>query len=155
MGSWRDVAASVRAGAVAIPRNVSATEVGLISAGVPQDIAQHLAWLERSPPPPNLKTRDQWAPTVADAIDLGRRGFVRQALDLGWSATDLFGIGPRDDDEFSGLAVWLAGRRLIILEAERAVARGSGSYSTFVRGGWGHGYWSDVEPVLLWQFGRG
>lgn len=154
MGSWRDVAASIKASAGPAPRQVSVIEAELISAGVPHDVAQHLAWLERSPPPARILTRDQWAPTVADAISLGRRGFVRQALDLGWSYADLFGIGPLDDHEFSGLAVWLAGRRLIIIEAERAIAKSGTGYATFTRGGWGHRLNDDVDPVLLWQFGR-
>ena len=96
-----------------------------------------------------------WQEIVSDALRIAREGWAEHALALGWSMTDLFGIGPNDDWEFSGLAVWLANRRLLLLDEGKAIAGAGDSHAIFHRGGLGHGKQPTIDPVLLWHFRRG
>ena len=68
----------------------------------------------------------------------------------------MFGIGPRDDWDFQGLAVWLEGRRIVMLDSQRVIVAGKpGDYrSSFERGGPRHGTQPTITPVMLWEFGR-
>lgn len=103
--------------------------------------------------PPRLTRPEIWAEVVADAQRLVTEGWAAQAVALGWSATDLFGIGPHDDWEFEGLAVWLRRRKLALIDADVAVAHGAASTAHFMRGGAGHGTMPTIQPVPLWDFG--
>ncbi|KQN10319.1 hypothetical protein ASE83_12420 [Sphingomonas sp. Leaf32] len=91
---------------------------------------------------------------VDDAHALAVDGWAGKALALGWNAYDVFGIGKRDSLDFAGLAVWLEGRTILVLDASRAMVRDRGGMACFERGGWGHGRDASAPPVLLWQFGR-
>ncbi|KQM98740.1 hypothetical protein ASE78_05805 [Sphingomonas sp. Leaf25] len=66
----------------------------------------------------------------------------------------MFGIGKRDSLDFAGLAVWLGGREVVVMNADRALARSVDGMACFERGGWGHGRDASAETVMLWQFGR-
>jgi hypothetical protein len=107
--------------------------------------------LLRSMRTPRLAQPDRWPVAVADALLLARDGWVAKALALGWSPIDLFGAVPDADGDPAGdgLAVWLAGRKLLALTANYAVVDdGNGGRAFFNR--------REAEgAVLLWSFGRG
>jgi len=105
--------------------------------------------------PPKVHNRAAWFEVVQDAQRLVSEGWADRALDLGWTAGDLFGVGQRDSHDFAGLAVWLEGRRIIVMDETIAVARDERGRATFNRRGFGHGKDVRQPPVLLWQFGRG
>lgn len=148
---WRDVAASVMAEGDKPAANLQAENFGL-----PDGLANALWRLERMPPPSRLVQHMNWRGVVADAMTLARDRWAAKALALGWNAGDLFGIGPRDDWDFQGLALWLDGRRVVLLDDQRAiVADASGGLrSAFDRGGMRHGTHPTITPVMLWDFGR-
>lgn len=148
MGNWRDVAAA------AASRRIEPAQVRF-THDLPADLSAGLRLLKQLPTPPKLEQPAFWHPVVADALRLANDRWAQRAVALGWSSHDLFGIGPADDWEFSGLAVWLAGRALVTLDSATAVAAGgNGLGSIFIRGGMGHGTHPTITPVLLWEFGR-
>lgn len=151
MSSWRDVAAAVAQRQGPMPEAVAVENFGL-----PNDLAAALRRLETMPPPRKLERSANWQGVVTDAMKIARDRWAAKAMALGWTAGDLFGIGPRDDWDFQGLAVWLDGRRIVMLDAERAIVAGdSGNRrSTFERGGMRHGTHPTITPVMLWDFGR-
>jgi len=57
-----------------------------------------------------------WRVIVADALRLSDDEWGEQALALGWSVSDLWGL----NDRRQGLAIWLDGRRTVLLD-ERSV----------------------------------
>jgi hypothetical protein len=123
--------------------------------GLSAELVSSLRDLQAMVPPAKIENAAHWRPVVADALRIAREGWAARALTLGWSVYDLWGVGPVDDWEFSGLAVWLAGRPLVRLDADHALAGGSDTFcSVFVRGGPGHGTQPTIAPVLLWEFGR-
>ncbi|WP_288338494.1 hypothetical protein [uncultured Sphingomonas sp.] len=150
MGSWRDVAAAVvqRREQPAVMPPVADT------FGLPEHLAASLRTLEYMPAPRRGDLADRWRGIVRDALGLARGGWAANAMALNWSAGDLFGIGPRDDWEFSGLAVWLRGRSIVLLDQQRAIVADGDQRAAFTRGGMGHGKHPTVTPVMLWEFGR-
>lgn len=148
---WRDVAATVMAEG-AKPSHVSQIE----DFGLPGDLAEALRRLETLPPPRKLERAANWRGVVADAMTIARDRWAAKAMALGWTAGDLFGIGPCDDWDFQGLAVWLDGRRIVLLDDKRAIAASiSGeARSSFERGGIRHGTHPTSEAFMLWNFGR-
>jgi hypothetical protein len=85
---------------------------------------------------------------VADALRLASEGWAQQALALGWEPLQLFGFRDDEPDDCQGLAVWLVGRRALLLdEGSCMVEDGPRSYSIFNR-----------RPmdgaVFLWEIGR-
>ncbi|WP_267394980.1 MULTISPECIES: hypothetical protein [unclassified Sphingomonas] len=149
MGSWRDVAA-------AVAQRQPLAAVAVDDFGLPGTLAASLRHLEGLPPPRKLEQPSGWAGVVADALTLARDGWAAKALALGWTAGDLFGIGRRDDWDFQGLAVWLDGRRILMLDEKHAIVAGNPAdyRSAFIRGGMRHGTHPTVTPVMLWEFGR-
>jgi hypothetical protein len=141
MASWRDVAAAVMAQPVAPP--VPAETFGLDAA-----LAADLRRLDEMPVP-RVVGRGSWRPIVDDAMRIARDGWAASALSLGWSPHDLFGIGPHDDLEFAGLAVWLHGRAIMVVDEARAIVADSDGRAAFHRVGP-----PAIKPVLLWEFGR-
>ena len=77
---------------------------------------------------PRLQEPGMWAIAVAGAAYLVKSVWAAKALALGWSLLDLFGAVPdRDGDPAGdGLAVWLAGRKLLAITAEYAVVEDVG-----------------------------
>jgi len=147
VGSWRDLAAQ-RVGDGAIEGAPAAYH------GITGELASHLRDLEHMPAPRGVNRR-AWAGVVTDALRLARDGWARSALALGWTELDLFGVGPNDSWEFSGLAVWLAGRPIIALDARIAFVGDAQCRSFFNRGGWAHGRDEGLAaPLPLWRFGR-
>jgi hypothetical protein len=118
-------------------------------------LAADLHRLGGLPAPNGLEKAGNWRGVVADALTIAREGWAAKALALGWNAGDLFGIGPWDDWDFQGLAVWLDGCRMALLDERRAVAvNAAGDRRYFVRGGPRHGTHPTISPVMLWDFGR-
>jgi hypothetical protein len=150
VASWRDVAAAAVA-----QQQAPGAEPSLDTFGLPVSLATDLRRLEGLPPPKGLEKAGNWRGVVLDALTIARDGWASKALALGWQPRDLFGIGPRDDWDFQGLAVWLDGNRMFLLDERRAVAvTCSGDRQYFVRGGMRHGTHPMIEPVMLWDFGR-
>lgn len=149
MASWRDVAAQVMEQPVPALAPPEPDHYGLAA-----ELYGHLARLKRLSPPPKIATQDNWAGVVSDALRLAQEGWAVKAIALGWSWADLFGVGPADDYEFAGLAVWINGRSIAALDERLAIVIERGKRDTFIRGGLGHGTHPTVEPVLLWGLGR-
>ncbi len=154
MPSWREVAASLLdphgAGHAPAPTPPQPRRY----SDLPPDIAAGLGRLQRTPTARFRGDTQRWAQVVDDAHALALDGWAAKALALGWSGHDVFGIGRRDANDFAGLAVWLDGRTVAVLDEQRAMARTAGGWACFERGGWGHGRDAGADPVLLWQFGR-
>ncbi|QBM75877.1 hypothetical protein E2E30_08885 [Sphingomonas sp. AAP5] len=139
-----------------LPKIPPAGECHIINdpGSLPADILAGLRVLKEAPAP--IITRpDVWEGIVSDALMLAAAGWARHALDLGWSPLDIFGVGERDDWDFQGLAVWLAGMRLVSVDEVQAIATDDiGKVRYFIRGGMRHGTHPTVTPVALWEFGR-
>jgi hypothetical protein len=90
---------------------------------LPADCVNGLSRLQ-SMPRPRLLRPDRWPAAVSNALLLARDGWAAKALALGWTDLDLFGAVPDADGDPAGdgLAVWLAGRKLLALTADYAVA---------------------------------
>ncbi len=147
VNSWHELAAE-RVGAPAADREPAPYH------GLTGDLATNLRALDRMPAPRDVD-RQAWARVVGDALRLAREGWAGSAITLGWSEIDLFGIGPDDDWQFSGLAVWLNARPIAVLDRRVAIVTEGPVRSCFNRGGWGHGFDKGLpDPVPLWRFGR-
>ncbi|RYF21056.1 MAG: hypothetical protein EOO77_06795 [Oxalobacteraceae bacterium] len=89
-------------------------------------------------------------------MTIARDRLAAKAMVLGWTAGELVGISLRDDWDLQGLAVWLDGRRVVMLDDKPAImaAPSGGRRSSFDRGGMRHGTHPAIEPVMLWDLGR-
>jgi hypothetical protein len=117
---------------------------------LPADIVAGLARL-RGMRPPRIKSPDVWSTVVADAARLAAEGWAAQALALGWKDKELFGTcgtsGGNSTQE--GLAVWLAGRRVLLLDALSCIVDvGAGTRAVF--------YGRSVRPggIFIWDLGK-
>lgn len=147
MTSWRDVAAAVLAEEPSAAPTVD-------RYGLSPELYASLARLAKLPPPPKLSPGSYWSEIVSDAQRIAREGWASSALSLGWMVADLYGVGARDDWDFQGLAVWLAGRQIVALDDRLCIAGVAKSRGIFERGGLRHGRLPVVVPVMLWEFGR-
>jgi len=100
-----------------------------------------------SMPSPRLVRPDLWPVVVSDALGLACDGWAAKAMALGWTDLDLFGAVPNRDGDPAGegLAVWLAGRRLLALCSTYAVVEDVGG---------GRSYFNRRQAkgaVLLWR----
>lgn len=111
---------------------------------LPEGIVAGLATLKtmRSP---KLRTPNVWPRVVADALKIARDGWAAKALALGWAPLDLFGAATdADGDPWSdGLAVWLAGHKLLAISATTATVEDGGGRAYFNRR-------EQVGAQLLW-----
>jgi hypothetical protein len=117
---------------------------------LPADLVAGLAHL-REMRPPRIKSPDVWPTVVADAVRLAAEGWAAQALALGWKDKELFGTSgvPGGDSTQEGLAVWLAGRRVLLLDALSCIVDvGAGTRAVF--------YGGSVRPggVFIWDLGK-
>ena len=152
--SWRELAAAALSEQASLQEAESSPEAELIRLGLPADLARQLVWMETAPVPPRIGRRDAWRLAVDDALALARSGWAAKAIGLGWTAHDLFGVGAKTEDDYAGLAVWLKGRRLVLLDERGAIARQGDGRFYYNRGGFGHGRDARMGPVMLWEFGR-
>ena len=114
---------------------------------MPSAISSGLATL-KSMAAPRLQRPGQWPLVVSDALGLARDGWAAKALALGWTPLDLFGaVTDAAGDPYSdGLAVWLAGRKLVAMTATCAtVVDGADRYFYNRR--------EQVGARLLWELG--
>jgi hypothetical protein len=95
--------------------------------------------------PPRGVPADRWAEVRADALRLHRDGWSNAALELGWDVVQLFGCSCTGNPADEGLAVHLAGRRPVLLDASSAIiADGRQRYCVFnVR--------PRPEALMLWD----
>jgi hypothetical protein len=151
MGSRREAAAAAMGEGADLALSHAAENFGL-----PDDLAAALRRLETMPAPRKLQQPANWRSVVADAMVLARDRWAAKAMALGWTVGDLFGVGAKTDWDFQGLAVWLGGRRIIMLDEKQAIVVGdSGDFrAAFVRGGMRHGTHPVAPSVMLWNFGR-
>lgn len=141
MPSWREMAAAVLEQPAAPPPAPD-------SFGLDAGLAADLRRLDTMPAP-RVAGRAAWRPIVDDALRIARDGWASSALALGWSEVELFGIGPHDDLEFAGLAVWLRGRTIVVVDEARAIVADGDRRAAYNRRNMGN-----LKLVMLWQFGR-
>jgi hypothetical protein len=148
VGSWRDIAAAAQR-QDSIPAPVDE------NYGLPDSVAAGLRRLRELPPPRKIEISENWRGVVADALSMARDDWAANAIALGWTVGDLFGVGPCDDWDFQGLAVWLDGWRIVLIDSAQAIAVSTdGERRHFLRGGTRHGSCPTIAPVMLWDFGR-
>lgn len=92
----------------------------------------------------------EWRAVVGDVRRIVADGWAEQALALGWSPHDVFGIGPGGSNEWLSLAVWLAGRTITMMDDHRAFTD-EGPVYYLER--WGRPNTVFVEPIFLWEMG--
>lgn len=98
-------------------------------------------------PPRDVTQPTAWPLILSDAIRLIDGGWTAQALALGWTIHDLFSAA-RGRDYGNGLAIWLNGRPLALIDESGAMAKTGNGYAYFHRR-------HDVQDrVLLWEIGR-
>lgn len=122
------------------------------AACLPADLVDGLAEL-RSCPAPRITRPEVWPVVVADALRLADDGWASQALGLGWGPVDIWGCSPDvgGNPDHDGLAVWLAGRRVLLLDERTCIVEaGPVARSVFTR--------RQPPPagaVFLWELGKG
>jgi hypothetical protein len=96
--------------------------------------------------PRRLLSPENWAGVVVDAETLLMEGWAGQALRLGWQPVEVFGVS----DSYDGLAVWLNGHKLVLLDERGAIAiNGIGGKTRF--------YFDRRDPAgagMLWDWAR-
>jgi hypothetical protein len=101
-----------------------------------------------------------WLQVMTDAQQLIDRGIAGQALALGWDGYDLFGIGGGDGEwavlsvsrnEWLSLAVWVAGRTIVMLDEQRAFTVDGQIYH---RERFGRPSTVFQQPIYLWEWGK-
>lgn len=139
MGKWSERAASLTEQP---PAPASAHEPALDRQPLPAAVRAGLNRL-RLANPPRLRRSEVWQVVVADALRLAMDGWAERALSLGWQPIELFGISS----SFEGLAAWLDGRAILLLDDARVIVR---------RGDERHQYHrtSADGAVWLWDWGR-
>lgn len=110
---------------------------------LPDDLRAGLNKLRVMIAPPITKP-EVWPVIVEDAVGIASGGWARMALALGWNPLDLFGCSP--DGDFEGLAVWLAGRRLVLVDERSAIVAEGDRRSVFNRRG-------TEGAMFLWDLG--
>ena len=106
---------------------------------IPAEIAMGLNRL-RGMRAPRIKRPEVWPEIVADALRISSEGWAVAALRLGWSPLELWGWSP----DREGLAVWLAGRRLVIVDDAMAIVRVGNMRCVFNR-------WDSQDARFLWE----
>jgi len=152
MASWRELAARLTSDDRRGEHAATPPEPG--APALPGDLWEHLLTLENLPPPPLLQERLKWRPVVADAMRIAREGWAERALGLGWTPADLFGVGEAGSDDFEGLAVWLRGRRIILLDATTAISPNDDNSRAVFNRPDRRLRSAGVVVVPLWKFGR-
>lgn len=117
--------------------------------GLPDNIINGLTCLDGMARP-RLQRTENWEPVLADVRRLVGDGWAAQALNLGWSALDIFGAvsDALSDPNADGLVVKLNGRKVLALCASFAtVAQPDGGRAFIYRD-------STEGAVLLWDLGK-
>lgn len=151
MDSWRDVAARALADERMTDPVVPQHAEQLLDAGQ-SDWRAGLGRLRDMRPPKRLRSAEHWNEVVRDALRLDADGWVERAIDLGWLPIEMFGIGSKSSEDYEGLAIWLAGRRIILIDGRSAIVATDTGHAIFSRRQ--NPDASAVGAVLLWDFGR-
>lgn len=114
---------------------------------LPADLMDGIGKLRSGWQPRRIKATE-WRPVVDDVRRLVTNGWAANALGLGWSAHDVFGIGPGGGNEWLSLAVWLDGRTITMMDDHRAFTD-EGPVYYLER--WGRPNTAFVEPIFLWE----
>ena len=122
---------------------------GTGGTALPADVVKAIRNLPRRRP--KVTSSSVWRRAVTDAGRLLDEGWAGSAISLGWSLHDLFGIGPRDSDEWLSLAVWLDGQTITLMDDHQALTAEGGVYYLER---WGRPNTTFVEPIFLWEFGE-
>lgn len=105
----------------------------------------------RGAPAPIITRPEVWGEIVSDAVNLTADGWARRALELGWDAYDLFGVGRESSGQWESLAVWLAGRTMSLIDDHQARTACGGIYYLER---WGRAATAFDQPIFLWEWGR-
>jgi hypothetical protein len=143
--SWRELAAAALEGTAEPPAPIALSD----------EVRAGIAALRRMAPPPGAASDEVWRQIVADAVTIERRGWADQALALGWDPLDLFGCGWAGERIFEGLAVWLAGRSVVLLDARSAIVADGRERAIFYRRPFASDTNHSRSPVFLWSAGGG
>lgn len=92
---------------------------------------------------PRIRRPEAWPQVVSDSLRIARDGWARTALALGWDPLELWGCTP--DGQFEGLAAWLSGRRLALIDDSSAIAAKGGQRFIFTRGP------TPAGTIFLWN----
>lgn len=139
MGKWADRAAALAS--ASSDASARASDPSRLD-GLPDHVRAGLNKLKPASPP-RLKRPDDWSIVVADALRIASDGWAGRAFALGWAPIELFGIGQ----DYEGLAVWLDGRELRLLDKQTAIAARGNERRIFHRS-------SHVTAEWLWEWGR-
>lgn len=129
---------------------VSSPRVRKSETSLPADLMDGLAKL-RSGWQPRKVDAAEWGAVVDDVRRLVVEGWAANALALGWSPHDVFGIGPGGSNDWLSLCVWLGGRTVTMMDDHRAFTE-EGPVYYLER--WGRPNTVFVEPIFLWELGR-
>jgi hypothetical protein len=108
---------------------------------LPRELSEGLAALLVMPRP-NMAEPEVWTTIVSDAVWLAESGWALQALKLGWEVRELFGVSA--DAGWQSLAVWLDGRRPLLIGERTAFVDKDGWRAIFNRR-------PAAEAILLWE----
>jgi len=148
VNNWRDIAAGALAKRAATSQAIASVACPELPTGVVEGVTSLPA--ER----PRHVRAGQWRVIAEDARRLVHTGWAARAMALGWHELDLFGVSARGSEHFEGLAIWLAGRRIILITTEYCVAAIPEGRAWYNRGGFGTDLAAVSDVVTLWEFSR-
>lgn len=117
--------------------------------GLPQVVTDGIVKL-RSGWQPRKVNIAEWRAVVGDVDRMVAGGWAENALALGWSPHDLFGIGAGGSDQWLSLSTWLCGKTVTMMDDHRAFTD-EGPVYYLER--WGRPNTVFVEPIFLWEYG--
>ncbi len=119
-----------------------------LAGGLESTLPVGLEQLESMSPPKRCDPAS-WQECVTDALRLVSDGWAAQALALGWTPLDLFGVvtDPEGNPDADGLAVKLGGRRVLAICEGFATVEDEGGGRSYLHRG-------DTSGTrLLWELG--
>lgn len=125
--------------------------VATCTKDLPLELVEGLSLLARMRPP-RLRDQGAWAEVVRDAETIAADGWAEQALALGWQPLEIFGCGKRGSGDFESLAIWVAGRRVVLLDDASAIATDGPHHAVFNRRRNANTDFSS-RAVFLWDLG--
>lgn len=132
MGKWLDLAAKIEADKARANSAISANSTSDApngtngtngTASLPPLIVAGLERL-KAMPAPRMKQPELWPAIVRDCVALAADGWASRALALGWHPLNLWGVAEAAGGvaDLEGLGIWLAGRRVLMLDELSCIA---------------------------------